>query len=94
MSVIDVIKQKAIKLKAVIVLPEGEDERTLEAASILASDEICRPVILGNVEKIRSSPKASGTEKARVQIIDPLSDDNRELYVFTTNRPLYKSKVY
>ncbi len=81
MSVMDVIKQKAKKLNAVIVLPEGEDERTLKAASVLASDDICAPVILGNEKEIRGSLESFGSDHSGIQIIDPLSDDKRELYI-------------
>lgn len=81
MSVIDVIKQKAKQFKAVIVLPEGEDERILKAASILASESVCAPIILGNEKEIKDSLKSFGSNSDGIQIIDPLLDDNRESYI-------------
>jgi phosphotransacetylase len=49
------IRQRAAADIQHIVLPEGEDVRTVEAAAICARDRIARITIIGNEEKIRSA---------------------------------------
>ncbi|MDX2128689.1 MAG: phosphate acetyltransferase [Chloroherpetonaceae bacterium] len=46
------IRKKAREKKAGIVLPESADERTLLAAAELAKEELVKPILLGNPEKI------------------------------------------
>ena len=52
MSFIDQIKAKAKASKKVIVLPESEDMRTLEAADAVLKEGIAELVLLGKEEKI------------------------------------------
>lgn len=73
-SFIDTILAKAATDKQTIVLPEGDDERTLKAAEAILADDIADLVILGNAENIRNSPYA--LEGAT--IIDPRYADERE----------------
>ncbi len=60
--------------KKTIVLPEGNDPRTLEAAEHALRDGIANLIILGNEEEIRSSGYA--IDEAR--IIDPATYEKRE----------------
>lgn len=58
MSVIDLIKKKAQADIKRIVLPEGSDKRTIEAASILKQSGLAEPILLGNpcdIQKIAAS---------------------------------------
>ena len=57
MSFIDQIKAKAKTSKKVIVLPESEDMRTLEAADKVLKEEIAELVLLGKEEKILEDAK-------------------------------------
>ena len=52
MSLMDRIKAKAKADKKRIVLPEGAEERTVEAAAILLKEGICDVILLGDEEKI------------------------------------------
>lgn len=45
---------KAKKLQKTIVLPEGEDERILKAAHIIAEEEAANLVILGDETEIKN----------------------------------------
>lgn len=57
-----------------IVLPEGDDNRTLEAAESILAQGIAHVIILGDVEKIGASAyKLDGAE-----IVDPRCAENRE----------------
>jgi phosphate acetyltransferase len=53
-----------------IILPEGEDIRTVEAASICARDGVAKVTILGDEEKIRELASQSGANLNGVDIID------------------------
>ena len=45
--VLDNIKERAKMNRQKIVLPEGEDSRTIEAAAMCASQGIAKPILLG-----------------------------------------------
>lgn len=63
-----------------IVLPEGDEPRTIQAASHCVSRGIARCVLLGNPEKIRESADMAGIELAEeLEIVDPAAV--REKYV-------------
>lgn len=51
-----------------IVFPEGSDERIIEAAARLASEDLITPILLGNNTDI--SKHANGADLSKVQIID------------------------
>ncbi len=63
-----------------IVLPEGDEPRTVKAASICAERGIATCVLLGNPEDIRRVASAQGIELGTgIEIVDPLKV--REEYV-------------
>ncbi|MER2471794.1 phosphate acetyltransferase [Photorhabdus laumondii] len=63
-----------------IVLPEGDEPRTVKAASICADRGIARCVLLGDPEEIRRVAAAQGVELgAGIEIVDPVAV--RERYV-------------
>ena len=58
-----------------IVLPEGDEPRTLEAANILLKDEIAHLILIGNPDTIRKMASERGFEYiSRARIVDPESD--------------------
>ena len=57
MSFIDQIKAKAKSSKKVIVLPESEDMRTLEAADTVLKEGVAELVLLGKEDKILEDAK-------------------------------------
>lgn len=68
------IRQRAAADIQHIVLPEGEDVRTVEAAAICARDRIARITIIGNEEKIRSLAAGAGANLNGVAILDHRRD--------------------
>ena len=54
MNLIDQIKENAKKLNKTLVLPEGEEERTLKAADIAINEGYANIVLLGNPENINA----------------------------------------
>lgn len=67
--------EKARQADAHIVLPEGEDDRILRAASTLLSRGIARLTILGDEERVRGRGRELGLNLDTAQIIDPTASD-------------------
>lgn len=65
---------RAQSRKQTIVLPEGDDERTLAAAEKILADDIANLVILGDAAAI----EASGHDLTNAQIVDPRTSYLRE----------------
>jgi phosphate acetyltransferase len=72
----------AKKAQKHIVLPEGNDERIIVAASQLAKDKIVYLTILGDPEKVRDKVSRLGLywDEERIKIVNPLASPNYEDY--------------
>ncbi|MEK7381852.1 MAG: phosphate acetyltransferase [Elusimicrobiota bacterium] len=81
MPIIAEIRRKAAVLKKRIVLPEGEEKRTLKAAAILKKDGLCVPILLGDPDKARSVAAENGADITGIEIIDPTKDAQCAEYV-------------
>lgn len=60
MDIVKLIEKKAKEKKRKILLIEGEDDRVIEAASMAARDNICKPTLLGKrtvIERIADKKK-------------------------------------
>ena len=74
------LTELARKASKRIVLPEGDEPRTVKAAAICAERGIATCVLLGNPEEIQRVAAAQGVELGKgVEIIDPVAV--REQYV-------------
>lgn len=80
MSVIDRIKEKARLHLKKIVLPEGDEPRTVEAAAIVQAEGLASPILLGNAEAIAAVAKERGVDIGGVEIIDPACSSKRDEY--------------
>ncbi len=82
MNLMDRIKSSAAKHKKRIVLPEGNEERTLKAADIVIDEGIAQIILLGDKKQILSRAQKhelKNIEKA--EIINPLDHPNKKKYV-------------
>ncbi|MCL7747580.1 phosphate acetyltransferase [Halalkalibacter alkaliphilus] len=73
------IKAQVERHNPIIVLPEGTDERILEAAANLAKDKVVKPILVGNVSEVRA--KAIENRIALgddVTILDPHNYDGMD----------------
>ena len=70
MSILERIRQRAAADPQHIVLPEGEDARTVVAASICAREHIARVTVLGNEEKIRAAAREANVDLGGVGVLD------------------------
>ena len=81
MTFIETIKEKAKKEIKNIILPEGNDLRTLQAASIALKEEYANITILGNVEHIKKMASENNLDIEKATIINPLESEKYEEYV-------------
>jgi phosphate acetyltransferase len=70
MSILERIRQRAAADPQHIVLPEGEDPRTVVAASIIARDRLARVTVLGDEEKVRGAAREAGADLGGVALLD------------------------
>lgn len=80
MSVLDKLQQKAMGLGKNIVLPEGDDPRTIEAAKEIVEKAIAKLTILGTPAKIEEHAKACGFDMGKVTVIEPSSSPKLDQY--------------
>ena len=81
MSFIQNIKEKAKQEIKTIVLPEGNDIRTLKAAAIVQKEKYANLIILGDNLKIQEMAKANNLDISEAKIINPIESEKYETYV-------------
>jgi phosphate acetyltransferase len=82
MNLLEHIISNAKKNNKRIVLPEGEEERTLKAADILIGEGIAQIILLGNPEKLLHEAKKHNLANIdRATIIDPLNHPGKDKYI-------------
>ncbi len=64
------IRQRACENLQHIILPEGEDIRTIQAAEMCAKDKIAKITIVGDEEKIRELAKQASVNLNGVELLD------------------------
>lgn len=74
------IRRKAAALKKRIVLPEGDEKRTLKAAAILKADGLCVPVLVGNAASVKKNAAANGVSLDGIEVVDPSTDSKTAEY--------------
>lgn len=70
MAILDHIRQRAATSPQHIVLPEGEDPRTVAAAGSAVRQRLARITILGDEEKVRAAARETGADLGGVELID------------------------
>ena len=80
MSLIERIKAKAALNPKRIVLPEGDEERTIRAAVIIQKEGLAVPVLLGNASVILKKAEELGANIEGIELIDPESSPQAETY--------------
>ena len=78
MSLLDVLQEKLSGKNVKIVLPEGEDERVLTAATQLQSTDYVTPVLLGNETNVNALAKDKGLDISNLEIIDPETSELKQ----------------
>ena len=80
----DILSQMTARAKANkqrIVLPEGDEPRTLEAANIILKDDIANLILIGDPAVINRMAAENGYEHIhKATIFDPATDPKMEAY--------------
>lgn len=75
MSMIEMIKNKARADVKKIVLPEGDEKRTVEAASILKREGLAEPVLIGSPDSVNAVASELGVDISGIEIVDPATSE-------------------
>ena len=80
MSMVEDIRKKAQSKLMTIVLPEGDEPRTVQAAKIIKDEGLANPVLLGKTEAINNTAKETGTDITGIDLIDPAESPKAAAY--------------
>jgi len=80
MDLISKIKEAASKDIKTVVLAEGEELRTVQAAAMVQSEGYAKIILLGNESKIKALAEKENLDISKAQIIDPETSDKTAEY--------------
>ena len=80
MSFIENIKEKARSNIKTIVLPEGNDIRTIEAASIALKENYANIILIGDEYEIRNLAKEHKFDISKAKVVNPLKSEKFDEY--------------
>jgi len=80
MQVLERIRARAASAPKHIVLPEGEDDRTIRAASLCVRDRIAQLTLIGAEDVIRNKAAKVNVDLTGVSILDHRTSSDREQY--------------
>ncbi|MFL2100006.1 phosphate acetyltransferase [Desemzia sp. FAM 23989] len=81
MELFESLKSKVLNKNVRVVFPEGTEPRILGAVVRLQAENLVHPVLLGNVEEIKTSAKEHGFDVENIEIIDPNNYDEFDAMV-------------
>lgn len=81
MELLKIIWSLAKKDLKKIVLPEGEEERTIEAAIKINNLKLAHPILIGNEEIIKEKIKRLNNNSDDIEIIDTKKYKNTDKYI-------------
>jgi phosphate acetyltransferase len=82
MELVERIKLNARKLNKRIVLPEGTEERTIQAADIALSEGLAQIILIGNPSEINALAAKKGLKNiGKAKIVDPKSHEKKDQYI-------------
>lgn len=81
MSFIEEMKKKASTSIKTIVLPEANDIRIIEAASIIKKEGFANIILLGNKEEIKKIAIDNSIDISNIEVINPIDSQKYEEYV-------------
>ena len=77
-DLLSVLQDKLSGKNVKIVLPEGEDERVLIAATQLQKTDYVSPIVLGNEDDIKSLASKHALDLTQIEIIDPATSELKD----------------
>jgi len=80
MSFTQELRRKAAELSQTIVLPEGHDDRMLQAAARIREEGFARIVVLGDETGLKAGFTRLNLRSDGIDLVDPATDAEREAY--------------
>lgn len=80
MELMDRLKEKAKKINKKIVLPEGEEERNIIAASKVLEEGIASLIMIGDESTIKETASKLNVNVDRATFVNPKTSNKREYY--------------
>ncbi len=81
MALMDTIKVKAKMHTKHILLPEGSEERTVQAVALIKAEGIAEVTLLGNTDEIQATAEKFNVSLDGVSLVDPEKDADFPAYV-------------
>ena len=91
MTMIEKVWAKARRNLRAIVLPEGDEPRTVQAAAKVRIEGLAEPILLGDPDRIQAVAAQTGTDLTGIEIVNPADSDRCDAYADTLYE-LRKSK--
>ena len=80
MGMIEQVKVKARQCVKTIVLPEGDEPRTVQAAVKIVLEKIARPILLGDPARVKAVAAEKGVDVSNIEIVNPLTSPKAAEY--------------
>ena len=80
MGMIEQVKVKARQSVKKIVLPEGDEPRTVQAAAKIRDEKIACPILLGDPKRINAVAAETGANIANIEIVNPQDSPKAAAY--------------
>jgi len=80
MAFIEKICKMAQTDKKRIVLPEGEEERTIKASEIIKNNSLAQVILVGDVSVIKSKAAKFSVNLEGIEIVDPKTSEKTDFY--------------
>jgi phosphate acetyltransferase len=77
---LETMKERARAFPQNIVLPEGEDDRVIQATARVAQESYAKPTLLGRPDTIRASAERLNVDLDGVEIVDVTASPQRHIY--------------
>ncbi len=71
MGMIEQVKVKARQCVKTIVLPEGDEPRTVQAAVKIQQEKIARPILLGDPARVKAVAAEKDVDVSNIEIVNP-----------------------
>jgi len=86
MDIIGSFREKVKGKNLSVVLPEGRDERIIQAARRLKDENIARPIVLGTPEQIEAAIEKADVNLDDIETINPKESDKLDAYAESYHR--------
>ena len=80
MGIVEKVREKAKQDIRTVVLPEGDEKRTVRAAATVKKEGLAEPVLLGEEEKVLATAAELGVDLTGIRIIDPKKSEKLNDY--------------